>query len=954
MNVLMLHRLGGAIVFLASFVTYLLTTYPSLSFWDCGEFIATTSSLSVPHAPGAPFFALYSKVIGLIPYAGNYALRLNIVSCLASAFTILFVYLIAVKLITLLRKAPTLTIADAIVVFGSAIVGAMALAWCDTFWFNAIEAEVYASSMFFLSLIVWLSLRWHEQADEPHSERYLLLIAYLLGLSIGVHQLSLLAYFGVALVVYFRRFTPSVKSFLLFGMGAVGLFFIIYPGIVLWLPDLLDGKLAENAPPTLLVQLIPLILVVAAIYGIYYSYKTRHAFLNVAITSALLVLMGYSTYTLVLVRAGENPPINEGNPSTLERLVQYLNREQYGQTPLLRGSTFNNIDGQVDTDPQKDVLFPRRWNPEEQHVSYYKRYDGDGDYFIRYQANHMFLRYLFWNFVGRSGDIQDAPPHLAGSVKGGPENGVWTLQPETFPNAYWGIPFLLGLIGITSHFRRDWKIAAVLASLFVVLGFVLVFYFNMAEPQPRERDYFFVGAFVVFALWIAIGVAACAEFVSKRSNRKMLLPALAIVLCFIIAPVNMARQNWHDHNHSSDWVPWDLSYNTLQSCDKDGILFTNGDNDTFPLWYLQEVEGVRRDVRVICLSLLNLDWYSLQLKNETPHGALKVPVSFEDDEIVRFSKFDDRSISQFGWREESKQLSVPVPDSLFRKYVDENPPGLDTTGSVQSPSGGRELRWTAKSRFPVRTTDGGVIYIRQWQDIMTEDIIKTNVWQRPIYFAITCTPDAFIGLDNYLRMEGLAYRLTPVAGPQNAYLDEERMRAHLFHAPKSLSQAPALGFVFRGLNDRTQYFDENAQRLVLNYRNSFLRFALYYQQVKRDNARAIETLDRMFSVAPREAIPMDYRLQYDIASMYRDAGARESYRKLTEEIEPRCWSEIARNPYDVTSFYNPYRFLLEMYQERTNYTQAIAVLDTLLKYHPEIEDVKQKRQELISLVNQQK
>lgn len=955
MNITLIRRIVGALVFVISFVSYLLTTYPSLSFWDCGEFIATTHSLSVPHAPGAPFFALYSKVISLIPYVSNYAQRINIISCVASAATVTFVYFISVMLIAGIRGRNIKDIKDAVILFGSSAIGALALAWSDTFWFNAVEAEVYASSMLFLSWITWLGLRWYEAADERHSERYLLLIAYLLGLSIGIHQLSLLAYFWVALIVYVRKYKYSLKSFFLFVLAAIGIFLIIYPGIVLWLPNLLDGKLGEQESASVLVQLLPLLIVLATLYGMYYSYKTRHVILNLSLTSGLLIILGYSTYTLVMIRAGEHPPINEVNPDNLDRLVQYLNREQYGNTPLLRGATYSNRTGRVETDADKKVFFPRRWSADDIHTNSYQKYKGDGDYFIRYQFHQMFLRYLFWNFIGRAGDIQDAPAYFAGAIQDGPENGKWTLLQNTFPNAYYGIPFILGLIGFLYQFKKDWKFGLSSLALFLVLGAALVFYFNMAQPQPRERDYFFVGAFLIFAVWISLGASAILQFLETRLPNMKVAAIIGCLLLLLIAPVNMAYQNWFDHDRSGDWIPWDLSYNTLQSCEKDAILFTNGDNDTFPLWYLQEVEGIRRDVRVICLSLLNTDWYSLQLKNEKPYGAQTVPISYTDEQIIRWSTLDDESVLQTGWREEKKKISAPVSTSVyteFKKQNAEGPSGLimrDTTATKEG-----EMQWISKARFPIRDLQGNMLYIRQWQDIMIEDIVKTNGWQRPIYFSVTCTPDAFIGLDNFLRMEGLALRVTPIEGSPNTYVQYASMYDHLFNTQKTLSTTPQRGFAFRNLNNPNYYIDDNAQRLMVNYRNAYLRLAIYQLQIAKDSAAVVKTLDRMLEVMPLQTMPIDYRLQYDVASIYLEAGAGDRYKSLAFQIEKQCWAEIAKNPTEMSSFYSPYRFLLEMYQQDKKYANAIAVLDTILKYHPGANDVQTKRDELTTLMNNKK
>ena len=925
MNFRVVNRSVATLVFLLSLGTYVLTTYPSLSFWDCGEFIATTYTLGVPHPPGAPFFQLYGKVFTLLPLVENIGHRMNLLSCLAAAFTIMLTYLISVRFITIWRGGLR-GMADAVIVFGASVVGSLVFAWSDTFWFNAVEAEVYASAMFFIALALWLVLRWYEAADEPYSQRYLLLLAFVIGLSIGVHQLSLLVYFGVALIIYFRLFKVGFASLLLFGLGALGFFIIIYPGIITWLPSLLDGKLTETSQSSILVQLIPVLIVFAMIIGLWYSHKMNNGTLNTAILAAFLIIIGYSTYTLVLIRAMEHPPINENNPDTLERLVMYLNREQYGDMPSL-----------VD----------RRWSQEPEKIENYRKYKSDWDYFVSYQLNHMFLRYLYWQYIGRAGDIQDAPSYFAGEISDGPENGSWTLARTAFPNVYYGIPFLLGLIGLFYHFRKNWKMALSLLTLFVVFGLVLVIYFNMAEPQARERDYFFVGAFFVFAMWVGFGTAAILEFLERRINS---VPFIGITLAVLIlaAPVNMARENWFDHDRSHDYIPWDISYNTLQSCEPNAILFTNGDNDTFPLWYLQEVEGIRQDVRIVCLSLLNTDWYTLQLKNESPHGTAPVPTSFSDEEIRRYSApATAEDFMQTTWPKEDRELSLSVPADVMKQFVIENAEGTGKVPDVSRYNRTSRMVWKSTARYPVDIGGGQYVYKRAWQDVMVEDILRKNAWKRPVYFAVSVSPQSFIGLDKYLRMEGLAFRVTPIKKQNGGYIYFPAMWEHLFKDDVVPSRDYKRGFLFRSLQRRDVYLDNDAQRMCVNYRNAFLRTAIYTYQVLEDKQKTIRVLNQMEKILPRDIIPMDYRLQYNVATLYLDSGDSLHYEALAKEIEARCWDEIAKNPRDVRSYSSPYRFLLEMYRQRRDYERAIALVDSMLKYFPNARDIKTLRSTLV-------
>ncbi|HQT91255.1 MAG TPA: DUF2723 domain-containing protein, partial [Candidatus Kryptobacter bacterium] len=756
MNFRKVNNYIAAAIFAITLIMYVATTQSSVAFWDCGEFAATAFSMEVPHPPGAPLFTLLGRVAMMTPFVSDPGFRINLISALASALTIMFMYLIGVRVITRWKEYPT-ELAQALTVFGASAIGALLFSVTDTFWFNAAESEVYALSMFFVSCVVWLGLVWYEKADEPGNERYLLLIAYMMGLSIGIHQLSLLAYFTVAMFIYFRYNEFEWKKFSYFGAITVLSFGVIYPVIVEWLPGILDGDV-EFGPihitESFVLKLLPLALIVVAIYGIYRAEKQSKKILNVSLLAALLVVLGYSTYTLILIRANANPPINENDPQTLTRLVGYLNREQYGQQPS---------------------IFKRRWDTNDPaHVQNYQKYSSDWDFFANYQVNHMFLRYLGWNFIGRAGDIQDAPIAFTKAPEG------WFDGTRGYPAKYFGIPLLIALFGLWYHFKKDWKFGLAFLSLFVVMGPALAIYFNMAEPQPRERDYFFVGAFFVLALWVGIGVSGLLEMAADRlkDNRTRLyaLAGLSLVF-FLVLPFNMFAENRFSHDRQGNYVPFDYSYNILQSCKKDAILFTNGDNDTFPLWYLQEVMGVRTDIRIVNLSLLNTDWYILQLKNETPHGALKVPISMSDQQIVELMPVQ--------WRPTT--ISVPVPPGVYSRYgiTDTAITNAGTIQFVMNPTlGGGSM--------------GGV----RVQDIMVKDIVETNNWARPIYFAVTVASSNFIGLDNYLQMEGMALQIMPSKqrAPDGQYnINPVIMKQCLFNDPGQVYTGPHYGFRFTNL-----------------------------------------------------------------------------------------------------------------------------------------------------------
>lgn len=909
-----LNRLIGTLVFLVSFFTFFLTVQPSVSFWDCGEFLATAYTLAVPHPPGAPFFLILGRTMGMVlPFIKDPALRINLISVTGSAFTVLFLYLISVRVIMKWRGVPQ-TFLDRLILYGSAAVGALAYNFSDTFWFNAVEAEVYASSMFFVSIAVWLGLVWYEKADEEGNEKYLVLIAYLMGLSIGIHQLSLLTFFTIATFIYFRRSEFQLKSFISFTVVTILAFFVVYPGIVNILPDVLDGSL-DLGPISIkdndLLPWLPLLVVLALVYGIYYSWKHQKKILNVACLSMLVIIIGYSTYTQVLIRASAKTPVNENNPDNMARFVSYMNREQYGEPP-----------------PQTK----RRWSQEPIHIEAYKRYTSDWDYFLKYQTYEMFLRYLGWNFVGKAGDIQGAPVELFGSQP------QW-YEGKGFPNRYYGIPFLLALFGVWHHFKKDWRFALSFGVLFAVTGLALAIYFNMAEPQPRERDYFFVGCFFVVALWIGIGVAGILEYLEEAVREKQNLAVYAgssLALLFLVCPMNMAFQNWFDHDRSKNYVPWDYSYNILQSCEKDAIVFTNGDNDTFPLWYLQEVEHVRTDVRVVCLSLLNTSWYILQLKNEEPHGAKKVPMSFSDAQVenLHYTRWTPRDID------------IPVPKEVFEKY------GVSDTSVTNK----GKITFRMPSTLQGYDESGKTIGAIRVQDIMVRDMVLTSKWQRPIYFAVTVAEDGKIGLQEYLQMEGLAMKLTPVKlDPRYDIraINEEAMRENLLNEPQDFYREPHRGFRFRGLNDPSIYYNENDRRLMVNYRTSFLRLALYYGGVTRDTAKVTQVYGTMEKKISRDVFSMDWRLLYDFMGVFYRAGMSQYYQKTADELEKISWNLIEHNLTDLTSDYNPYNTLMQIYEIRKDYQRQIDVLNRVLALYPNDKRLKDRIAQLEPLAKAQ-
>ncbi len=945
-----LNRIFAAIIFLLAALTYFSTVQPSVSFWDCGEFVASSFLMQVPHPPGAPLFLLLGRVMTLIPFASNLAFRVNTISVLTSAFTIMFLYLIAVRVIESFKGRDYKSFFDAFSTYIAAGIGALSLAFADTFWFNAVEAEVYASAIFFIAIVVWLIMVWYRKADEPDNEKYILMIAYLMGLATGVHLMSLLTIPSIVMIIMFRKYVNNeielkytAKLFVIhsalilliaIGMWAaqtgqsapdsqtykafdqrmlmifvtvtaifMGIFWkklfhknsfylpiifggialiAVYPGIVKYITDIITKIGGDN---TTLDVFIFVGIIAAVGYLAYWANKKNKQTLHLIAKSGLLALIGFTTYSMIIIRANQDTPINMNDSKNFPDLVSYLNRAQYGDFPT----------------------FQRRYSQEPHQQGIYTNYSSDLDFFWRYQMNHMFNRYLLWNYAGRTSTVQDA-------------NFDWT--------EFFYIPFLLGLFGLYYHYRKDWKMASVFLVMFIFLGYLTAFYQNQQQPQPRERDYFYVGAFFVYSLWIALGIRGLLDLVIeqfKESKISRFAAYFIMIFGILLVPVNMFFSNYFDHDRSRNYVPWDYSYNLLQSVAPNAILFTNGDNDTFPLWYLQDVEGVRRDVRIANLSLLNTNWYIKQLKNTTPFGTAKIKMTLSDRDI--------KNIGPQRW--ESQKIVLPVSKETFKKF------GVTDTSVINK----GKIEWTMNS-----TLQFGTVKAIKAQDITVLSMIMANKFKRPIYFAVTVSDDSRIGLNSYMQMEGMAYRLTPKKGPRNTeYINEKIMRQDLFNEPSEYSKTYQPGFKFRGLNDSTIFLNNNHKRLVQNYRNSFMRLALYYLYQTQNHEMVIKTLNEMEKKIPRRIIPIDFRLLHDIASIYNEAGDKVEANKMDREVIPYALNRIKVNPRDFQGRYSPYFMLLEIYQDNHEYDKAISIMRKLQQFAPNDLSIKGKISELMRL-----
>lgn len=837
------HRWCATAVFVVAFIVYAFSMADSVSFWDCGEFTACSYTLAVPHPPGSPLFLLLGRIFSLLPLSRDIAVRVTYMSVLSGAFAILFAYLIIVRLIRMIR-GPETAVRDKIIAYGGGVVGALSLAWSYSMWFNSVESEVYAMSQFFTHIVIWLILVWHEKADEPGNERWLLLIGYMVGLSTGVHLLMVLALPAIALVMYFRRRKFQIGSFI--GMAAITtvVFVMVYPGVVKWLP-LTASKIGMAAP---------LVITVGVMLIFWWAARNRHGIIGAMTAGLFLVIIGYSAYVMIYIRSGLNTGIDENDPDTPARFFSYLNREQYGERPIM----------------------PRVWNNDPEYRS-------ESDYFWRYQVDKMFNRYLFWQFIGREGapqrEYQDAGVSPKYSII-----SLFTDEPSgavRFLAVITCIPFILGLVGFASQFARDFRGWLVVFALFFMTGYAVILYLNQDNPQPRERDYSYVGAFFAFALWIGLGAAAVIEWIGKKVKEERAMRSASLgmaALLLLLSPVMLLARNYELNDRSGNHVAWDYSYNMLMSCAKDGILFTNGDNDTFPVWYMQEVERIRRDVRIVNLSLLNTGWYIKQLKDRDP----RVPISFSDSYVDRYlDQHDAAAMMSRYWPPEKQKVEMNTPEG--------------------------KMSWTVPAAMyvPTRDSESRQNNFLRVQDVMILDILRTN-WDpartplpKPVYFAVTVANSNMVGLRDHLTFEGLVFRVNP-QGRQP--VDSELLRRNLLQT---------FDGHFRGINDPSVHFDDNVEKLFQNYRSGFLQLAYYYSMLPDTDPSAgsqyeslkerVANFDRLSNrqkaltvmMKLDELVPESVRaisnpeLSLQIAKMFYDMGRPDEMMRRLELVTAR-------------------------------------------------------------------
>ena len=906
-NYININRLIAFFIFLLTFVVYFDTMAPTVSYWDCGEFIAVSHTLGVPHPPGSPFFLLLGRIFSMLPFSEDIAFRVNIISPLVSALAVMLLYLSIVKVVTHWR-GEIKNISDSLIVFGGGVSGALAFAFTDSHWFNAVEAEVYAFSTFFTAIVVWLILLWNEKADQKGHERYLLIIAYMIGLATGLHLLNLLAIPFITLIIYFRKYKVEWKTFGINVLITAVIFFVIHNGIIKGLPKMAAGFLGVWGTAFLILSIFGLMV---------WAILNKQHLISFAATSVVLVLLGYSTYTMIFIRSNQDPTIDENDPETVEAMISYLEREQYGSV----GQFPRRFKG---LRQMYEVVGPPASNGEysSRQKSQYRKIDmsKQWDFFWNYQIKKMYNRYFLWQFAGRGPSTESGVTAMGANSR---EDGVHWSQ--------FGLPLalIIGLIGMFYHGSKDQRMSFSVMSLFLLTGYAIIIYLNQDDPQPRERDYSYVGSFFAFSIWIGAGVSAIGEFIEKKigeTNLRNRLLSIMLVLVIAFMPGVMMSVNYHSHDRSGNYVAWDYSYNILQSVGPNGILFTNGDNDTFPLWYLQEVENVRKDVAVVNLSLLNTPWYIKQWKEARP----------ENTKFINLSDNQVDAITSRLQRWEEKKVQVPV----------NNDPKNDQ-GYIE---------WNLKPTFA-----GQALRV---QDIMILRIIKDANWKVPIYFAVTVSQSNRIGLDSYLDMQGLTFQLKshktePVdqdmmyknlmtqIGPDNwsTGFDISEFRSDVNEENINWSRDYQPGYMYRNLGNEKIYYNDQIIRLLQNYRSAYMQLAVTYymdyQKEKRKknpddyiladlSSKSVAVLDQMRFNIPEETIPITSEdLHYQVARLYGDLDRKESMENIIEDL-------IAMegvSPSNKVEYANVY------YRELDDPETAVSILSDLQNEYSKIENM---------------
>jgi hypothetical protein len=931
MNQQRINNIAGWVVFGISLIVYVLTLEPTLSLWDCGEFLVSSYKLEINHSPGAPLFMLLGRVFSLFSFGNpeKVAYSINLVSAISSAATILFLFWTIVWLVSKMEQNQQKTF-PVFLKFGAAAIGALSFAFTDSFWFSAVEAEVYALSSLFSALILWAATRWEREADSPSSSRWIILIFFLIGLSIGVHLLNLLVIPTVGLIIYFKKYNYSLKglitTILISGVGIVFLLQIFIPGLLdqsKYLELFFVNSLHFPIHSGLIFYLI--LLIVAISGGLIYSHRKQLLKLNVALLCFVFILIGYTSYVATIVRASAGVPVNQGNPETTFSLLNYLTREQYGSRPILYGANFASVstsyserqtwiaqngkyipgrlNPEVEYNENTIGFLPRMHSKEPEHIEAYKKWaDFNGrnvtytnqegaessviipsfhdnlSFFLKYQLGYMYFRYFMWNFAGRQNDIQGSGNLLNGNWQSGipfidkhfsgPQNTLPTTAKENKGrNSYYFLPLVIGILGLIFQYRNDRKNFLSIGLLFFLMSFALVVYLNEVPNTPRERDYVYVGSFYVFSIWIGLGVLFVFDGFRKIMNEK-LAAISALSICLVASPTLLLAQNYDDHDRSERYSARDLARNYLESCEKDAILFTHADNDTYPLWYCQEVEGIRRDVRVVVMPYLQAEWYIKQLQRKIyQNEPLKMSIP-----LAKYQSGDIDFVYVVPKLETEQKLN-------------------DVLGFVASDSSQTKLTANNNEEISYIPVDKMRIEIPGKQDIHIEikqravskgdlvfwDIISSNQGRRPVCFTSAIDPEEH-GLKDNLIFDGIVFRLTDQKTDSNSVLDMGLIET------ESLYKKLMKECNWDNLANPKINFDWHHRRMfaTMQIRSAFYRLAKKLTEESKPQ-KALEVLQKVEQTVTLKHWPVDYQ-SILMTGLYASNGHKTDGEKRIKEL----------------------------------------------------------------------
>lgn len=924
------NNIVGWIVFAVSLGTYWLTMEETASYWDCGEFIAVSYKLEVPHPPGAPFFLLIGRIFSFLALGDvtKVAYWINFASVLASAFAVLFLFwsitLFGRKMLGI--KTDTEITGDKIIaLLGAGVVGSLAYCFCDSAWFSAVEAEVYGMSSFFTAFVVWAMLKWDVIEDDSKANRWLILIFYMMGLSIGVHLLNLVTIPALALIYYFKKYQPTVIGIVITMISSLVIIFLINDVIIIWLPSI-AGEFelffvnTVGLPFDWGASFFALLIFGGLGFAIYYSQKAGKVVLNTFLNAVAFILVGYASYALVVIRSNDNPPIDENDPQDVMSFVSYLKREQYGSRPLFVGPHFaaqpikyeegepiymkgkekyeiKDRKGHYVYAPEDQMLLPRIYSADPSHVQLYREslklgknqiptFGDNISFMIDHQIGHMYMRYFLFNFAGRQSDIQGA---------GVPTPSEWfeklppTVAENKGLNNFYYIPFILGLIGMFYQAVTNTKNFVVVALLFVLTGVALVIYLNSPPTEPRERDYIYAGSYYAYCFWIGFAVIGIAQALTVVIKNFKVSSMIAIIIG-LTAPALMAKDGWDDHDRSNRYFSVDSAINYLQSCAPNAILFTGGDNDTFPLWYAQEVEGVRTDVRVIVLSYYNTDWYIRQSRDKhyesEPFQYTLTEKNYQQGGLNDYLPKYRTGVKEIPLkrylellRDENKNLRHPdyqgkqnmLPADEFVIPIDVDrirkmgivPKELD---SLIVP----ELRLRVKGNMLGKS------------DLAMLDVLSTSDWSRPIYVNNTSLSQFSVDLTRCVVQEGNAYRILPIRNPLPDVSASNVRLANTTVCKENMLKK----FQYRNLDNPKVYYSDDYRKFVLNHRSSLNALAQAMLD-QGDTAGAREVL--LFSLAkiPDNTIPYDYISAFTVPLLL-EVGEKEKALEIAEVMSTRA------------------------------------------------------------------